>query len=241
MAKISFATEIKNFLAEFEISANQLAIKSGITAAGLSNIISESSNPRAETIEKIRDGMRLVAQPISSFGQQLKLDREKGAISVSQLAQVARISAQAIYFIESGRTQNPSAKTQNLIIEGLKSLLPSNSDVNPEVSVELNRTDNEISDLEEFDPYSPDVHPEEPGIYIFYDISDRPVYVGQSSNIKMRIRDHEQKFWFKKPIVETASFVSIRNENIRKSFEKVLIKFLKSNAVINKGHVDRSD
>ena len=74
---------------------------------------------------------------------------------------------------------------------------------------------------------------------MLYDISERPVYVGEGGNVRRRIRDHEEKFWFKRPIVESASWIAVEDSDLRLKIEKTLIKFLKSNAVINKQNVDR--
>lgn len=101
----------------------------------------------------------------------------------------------------------------------------------------------DVGEMTSFDPYSVADMPTEPGIYVFYDISDRPIYVGESGNIRDRIRNantgHVEKFWYKSPIVETAAFVKVPNEKLRKQLEQTLIKFLRSNAVINKKGVDR--
>lgn len=91
----------------------------------------------------------------------------------------------------------------------------------------------------DFDPHNPDDRPAVSGVYVLYDIAERPIYVGEGGNIKKRIKDHEEKFWFKQPIIETAAFVKIEDERLRKQVETVLIRFLKSNAVINKKNVDR--
>jgi hypothetical protein len=74
---------------------------------------------------------------------------------------------------------------------------------------------------------------------VLYDISDRPLYIGQGMSIGKRLRNHNDKFWFKPPIVQTASYVQIDEKPLRERMEAVLIKFLNSNAVINKQLVDR--
>lgn len=74
---------------------------------------------------------------------------------------------------------------------------------------------------------------------MLYDVAERPIYVGEGANIKRRIRDHHEKFWLKSPIVETAAYVKIDEERLRRKVEAVLIRFLKSNAVINKKNVNR--
>jgi hypothetical protein len=47
------------------------------------------------------------------------------------------------------------------------------------------------------------------------------------------------EFWFKQPIVDAAAFIPIEDEKLRKQVEKILIRFLKSNAVLNKQNVER--
>lgn len=95
--------------------------------------------------------------------------------------------------------------------------------------------------LTDFDPYDAEDRPKLSGVYVFYDISDRPIYVGQAKNISNRVKAHSDKFWFKRPIVERAAFIEIRAATLRSQIEQILIKFLKSNAVLNKQGVDRDD
>jgi len=96
-----------------------------------------------------------------------------------------------------------------------------------------------VGELVDFDPHDPGEYPAVSGIYVLYDISERPLYVGQGKAIDRRLRDHTDKFWFRSPIVESASYVQIDDRVLRERVEAVLIKFLKSNAVINKKLVDR--
>ena len=76
-------------------------------------------------------------------------------------------------------------------------------------------------------------------MYVFYDISQRPIYVGQATNIADRIQDHSDKFWFKRPIVELGAYIEINDKKLRNQVETVLIQFLKKNAVINKNKTAR--
>ena len=52
-------------------------------------------------------------------------------------------------------------------------------------------------------------------------------------HLRRRVLQHEPKFWFKKPIVESASFIPIKDTKLRQRVEEALIFFLRSNAVVN--------
>jgi hypothetical protein len=97
-----------------------------------------------------------------------------------------------------------------------------------------------VGQFVDFDPHDENDFPSEPGVYVFYDVSDRPIYVGESGDIKKRIRSgHTDKFWYRSPIVDKASYVRVDDQLLRRQIENALIKFLKSNAVINQRQVER--
>jgi transcriptional regulator with XRE-family HTH domain len=161
---------------------------------------------------------------------------EKRGLRVEDLADISGISFPQIYNIESGRSQNPRDITREKLAKAL-------GEEPPEAIIEATEsaaTEADVGEFVDFDPHDEADLPAEPGIYVFYDISERPIYVGQSQNIRDRIlQDHCTRFWFKAPIVERAAYVRIEDENLRKRFEKVLIRFLRSDAVLNKHHVQR--
>jgi len=169
------------------------------------------------------------------FGAWLRKQRNDAQMSVAELAGAAGLSQMAIYNIESGRIANPQAETRLRLEKALNKKTP--DDVTKEAKEEQSITG--VGTLVDFDPHNDSLLPTVAGVYVFYDISDRPIYIGKSENIAIRVRSHSDKFWFKKPIVESASYVEIRESSMRHSVEQVLIKFLKSNAVINKQSVDR--
>ena len=96
-----------------------------------------------------------------------------------------------------------------------------------------------LGSIQEFDPMDEQEWPTEPGVYVLYDISDRPIYIGMSGNIKRRLKNHEQKFWYKRPVVDTAAYIKIIDENLRTQIESILIKFLRSYAILNKQQIER--
>lgn len=161
--------------------------------------------------------------------------REIAKLSVFELANASGVSQVQIYNLESGRSANPRNETKRRLEKALKTKVP--EDVRSEVADE--QLIEGLGALTDFDPHDDDDRPAVAGVYVFYDVSDRPVYVGKARNIKARVATHEEKFWFKYPIVNHAAYVEIKDEALRHQVEQVLIKFLKSNAVINRQSVDR--
>ena len=76
---------------------------------------------------------------------------------------------------------------------------------------------------------------------MLYDRTNRPVYVGQSINIESRIKDHRQKKWFIEEFISTASYIEVVDDTLRKQIEMLLIKFMKTNALLNERGVDRGE
>jgi len=171
----------------------------------------------------------------SPFGAWVGRTRAEKQLTVAELAGRAGISTMQVYNIESGRTANPRETTRLKLARALDQDPPPDAILATEAAVAIEG----VGSLEDFDPYADDQLPDEGGVYVFYDISERPIYVGESASVRDRIRSHRDKFWFKQPIVQTAAFVRVLDEETRKSIEQVLIRFLKSNAVINKHYVQR--
>jgi transcriptional regulator with XRE-family HTH domain len=171
----------------------------------------------------------------SAIGAWLNKHRLEKDLSVPELAIETGLSAVAIYNIESGRSKNPQQAT----VAKLEKALGEKLSVEAKENLKDESTIEGVGEWFNFDPNNQADWPTVPGIYVFYDISDRPIYVGQGQNISVRIRDHHQKFWFRPPIVQYGAFVGVDNKELREQIEKVLIKFLKSNAVLNQQNVDR--
>ena len=171
----------------------------------------------------------------SAIGAWLNRHRLERNFSVPELASKAGLSAVAIYNIESGRSQNPQRTTVTKLEKALgRKLSPeAKQEAKDEATIEG------VGEWFNFDPSSQADWPDAAGVYVLYDISDKPIYVGQGQKISSRLHDHHEKFWFRPPIVQNAAYVGIRNKGLREQIEKVLIKFLKSNAVLNQQNVDR--
>jgi hypothetical protein len=91
-----------------------------------------------------------------------------------------------------------------------------------------------------FEPYDDDALPVVKGVYVFYDRTKRPVYVGRATKrtIGTRVREHAEKFWFKSPVVHAASYLEIEDEALCKQTEQVLIKFMRTHLLLNKQGVE---
>ena len=171
----------------------------------------------------------------SAIGVWLNRERLAKRLSVPELAAKAGLSPLSIYNIESGRSQSPQKAT----IEKLEKALGTRLSVEAKEEAEEEATIEGVGEWFNFDPNSQSEWPSAAGVYVLYDISDRPIYVGQGQRIAIRLRDHHEKFWFRPPIVQNAAYVEIADKALREQVEKVLIKFLKRNAVINQVGVDR--
>ena len=172
----------------------------------------------------------------SDFGIWVREERTRLGMSVAELAENSNLSKMAIYNIERGRIQSPQKKTQDSIAMALSSTVP--TEIEAEVKAEEDDTPEGVGSLTDFDPYSKADWPACGGVYVLYDRSQRPIYVGKAQKIAKRLKDHEEKFWFKRPIVEYASFVAVSDKLLRHQLEQTMIRFLKSNAVINKQSTD---
>ena len=171
------------------------------------------------------------------FGDWLRTERLKKGWKQWQLAEKAGISGQQVSNLETGRSMNPQATTRAKLEQALGETVPV-------ATVEQARDAQDIAglgSLTNFDPHDENDLPEVPGVYVFYDVSERPVYVGRSTKrtIAHRVREHYEKFWFKRPIVDSGAFIEIADEYLCQQVEQILIKFLKSNAVLNVKGVHR--
>ena len=153
----------------------------------------------------------------------------------AQLAEKSGLSVLTIYNIEKGKAENPRRRT----IERLEKAFGKAFEKEFEDEVRQASTIEGIGEFQDFDPHDEEDWPSEAGVYVFYDISERPIYVGMAGDISDRMKGHEDRFWFKRPIVERASYIAIKDKNLRRQIEMILIKFLKSNAIINKQGVER--
>ena len=248
MANISFGERLRRARIRNAMIQAELGEKVGVTGAAVSHWETGRVVPTKVQKDKLKNilggwaaekqedenGENVEFGP-SPFAAWLTKTRLKKKLSVPEVAEAAGLSAAALYNIEAGRITNPRSETVRKLEQALGTKLE--EEVKKEIRDEA--TIEGFGELLDFDPHENDDLPSVAGIYVLYDISERPVYVGQASDIKRRIREHRDKFWFKSPIVHTAAYVKVEEKDLRERVETLLIRFLKSNAVINQRNVDR--
>jgi transcriptional regulator with XRE-family HTH domain len=230
------------------LTQRELAKRTGFAQPTISQWETGWSQPGEEAVEKLEQVLGPLREQAGRQAQGAEPDRAQSVIgtwvnkqrqekgwSVPELAAKAGLSPLAIYRVESGQTENPRKETLAKIQRALGATLEQDAQ---EVARE-DATIEGLGELVDFDPNDEEDRPDVPGVYVLYDISNRPIYVGMSDNIRTRLRDHSEKFWFKRPIVETGSFIEVRDARLRRQIETLLIKFLKSSAVLNKQNVER--
>lgn len=227
------------------IAQSELARRIGVTQPTISNWEAGRARPRRAEAQRLAAALAsspepdMIAEPKRDYGAWVADKRSSLGLSRADLAARAGVSPLQIYNIETGRTLNPRERTRHAIEAALSATPPAAIESAVKEDVEIAG----VGDLTDFNPHDREDIPSEPGVYVFYDVSNRPIYVGQAANIRERVANahtgHVDKFWYRPPIVETASFVRVTDEALRRKLEQTLIRFLKSNAVINKKGVER--
>jgi transcriptional regulator with XRE-family HTH domain len=172
----------------------------------------------------------------SPFAAWLRTEREKQGLSQVELAQRAGLSSQQVSNIETGRTRNPQVATRDKLAKALGGKPPDAVVSAEEKQVSISG----LGALIGFEPYDDDSLPAVRGVYVFYDRTKRPVYVGRATKrtIDLRVREHAEKFWFKRPVVQSASYLEISDEALCKQTEQILIKFMRTHLLLNKQGVE---
>lgn len=222
------------------LSQQELADRLSVSQPAVSAWEVGRFTPRPEQLEKLEEILGGITSNGAAAGQTLPpialwLSRAltKRNITANELSKKAKVSAATVYNLLNGRAENPQQKTLKALENALNERFERAEAEEGSFQVQG------IGELIDFNPYDASDVPSKAGVYVFYDISGRPIYVGQAKNISDRLDDHKEKFWFKPPIVQTAAYIEIVEKPLRLQVETVLIQFLKNNAVINKNKTTR--
>ena len=167
----------------------------------------------------------------SGFGEWLLNERQSRGLSRAELAAKADLSPQAVYTIEMGIVRSPWKKTRERLVAVL------GSDPLPRKVAQEIKEESEVQGLGEFSDFSPwddSMIPEEPCVYVYYDRTERPIYVGQTKSLRRRNKQHQaQDKWFFRRLLERGGYFRVDDDTQRIQLEKVLIQFLGRNSLFN--------
>lgn len=171
-----------------------------------------------------------------SFGRWLQAEMARQNVSIQDLADKTGITYVGIWNVVRGNTKWPREAKRDKISKALNLQMP--AEFQAEITDPSSVSGYTWTD---FSPYDLRTIPELAGVYVFYDITDRPVYVGKSnSSLRIRVQDHQTRFWFKQPLVMRGSFLSIPDREMCDRIEMILIKFLGAHALLNSKGVRRN-
>ena len=193
----------------------------------------------ADTLDYLNETEDASEDPVSIFGDWLRREMHLKNISIGDLVEKTGITYTGIRNIVKGNTVSPRKETREKLAGALNEVIP------PGVEAEIENQSISIPGFEwvDFTPTDLQTVPQSSGVYVFYDITDRPVYVGKSSkNVRIRVKDHQTRFWFKAPLVVRGAFLSVPDPDLCLKIETILIKFLGKHALLNtKGAVRDRD
>ena len=190
----------------------------------------------------------------SPLVQRVKYVIDRDILSAQEFAEKANLAYATIRRIvnmKNNNVENFQDRTREKLEAVLRELenTPEASRENEERTGGLREiVDSAIGDIQPFDPNDLDgkegLAENAAGVCMLYDqhgllyiggenekpkplCVGKPIYVGRSNNVIGRIRNHKDRFWYKSPVVESGVFIEVKDENLRKQVEKILIQLLR--------------
>jgi transcriptional regulator with XRE-family HTH domain len=196
--------------------------------------IEEILGPITKKATRKEKDAEIIEHETSDFGVWMRNTREEKGLSRYELAQQTGLAVPTIYFIESGRVTNPQDATKEKIYKVLGKQPPEQH-----VTKRKHPTYNG-KNVHGFNPMDRSDWPPKgsSGVYVLYDKTHHPVYVGESIHIGIRLgehKDYEQKEfdkWFDATAVY-GSYIEVADEKARIELEWVMIRFLKDSLLFN--------
>lgn len=177
-----------------------------------------------------------ISETGSTFGDWLRREMERQNVSIPDLVAKTGITYPGIWNIVKGNTASPRQETREKLARALDEQVP----LEIEKQIEIEATSVPGLTWVDFTPSDLETIPQTGGVYVFYDITDRPVYVGMSkNNVRNRVKDHQTRFWFKEPLVVRGALLTISDGDLCSKIEVILIKFLGKHALLNSRGVIR--
>ena len=166
----------------------------------------------------------------SKFGQWLEAKMEVKGLNASSLARKAYCDPGTIRNIVSGKIKTPSKEMISKITNAINEMLPEEIQNDIEIDSEIDSSRYII----DFNPFDDSSVPSQAGVYVLYGPTDAVLYIGKSKNAQKRVRNHREKKWFVEAMVASGMFFSAEDDDERDRLERILIRFLKSKAWLNK-------
>ncbi|MDE0387625.1 MAG: helix-turn-helix domain-containing protein [Rhodospirillales bacterium] len=221
----------------------ELANELGVAPISIVNWESDKYVPQEANVRRLEDAF---AQPFPNNGGEdiddleesgflvdwLRNARLERNMTLHDLSEASGVSVSTIISIEQGRNLNPMPSTINKLERALGESLPKETILKLEIEAQIEG----LGGTGEFNPMAAGQRewPTCAGVYVLYDEGDRPVYVGETNNIAIRMEQHRRdKWWYKEPIVCSAMYIEIEDKHLRRKVEDVVIRVLKWDAVFN--------
>jgi len=233
---------LKSLRDKYSWTQSEIGEKLGIEQSYVSSI----ETGHAPLSKKVREKLSNLAETDLKFGKWLLEQRTKRGWSRADLASRAGISELTIFYIESGKTESPQKATLAKL-EKVFGKLPES--VHAEISEESlvlvpdPRGAGARFGLGEYlgpfavEEWESNVTETTPGIYVFYDELKRPVRIGQTDDIKRRLKEYSRDaWWFRSPTVESFAYIVVLDEKLRKLLEATMIKLVGDSAIFNIQH-----
>jgi len=115
----------------------------------------------------------------SILGKWLSQNLSKKNMTVAELADKSGVSSATIYNLQNGRAENARQST----IEKLEFALGERFPKEFRNEIEADSKVQGFGEFLDFNPNEASEWPSDPGIYVLYDIANRPTYVGQGNEL----------------------------------------------------------
>lgn len=213
----------------------------GVSGMTISNWENGKTKPKAvdqKKLEKVFGSFNAQVEKeqdtsLSELSDWLRTSRTSVGYTQMQLAKLSGVNIATVSQIETGKITEP----QDSIIKKLEKALG----VHDASGSAADAPDpmKGLGKFQQFNPHDPSEWPKVDGVYVLYDISDRPTYIGRGKPIYGRIKDHSSRQWYIKPFVTKAAYIQVVDKDLRWNLETILIKFMQANAMVNAMDVER--
>jgi transcriptional regulator with XRE-family HTH domain len=241
---LAFGAWLTSELENVGLSGYALAKHAGCDPKTVSMICKgEIKNPSETMMERLRTSIDEIKSGITNqisdkdktdaidFSEWLRLQMEAKSLNRNQLAKLAGCHHTTLTAILNRRIENPSNEMMEKLRNALDEEIPQKvADIIKKKKIFENKQDV----WDDFNPHDHDSIPNKPGVYALFSPTNVVMYVGKAQNVRSRIASHREKKWFLEDIIEYGMLFYSDDPDDRTRIEDILIKFLRSNAWLNK-------